>query len=406
MKVEDKIFKIKINEIKPYKQNAKKHPDKQIDAIIKSIQEYGFNVPLILDNKKEIICGHGRYLAAQKMGVEELPCILKDDLTPAQVKAFRIADNKVTESDWDYEFLKLEFEELKFEFEDFNLDLTGFDDAEIDKFCQNDIIEDEIPPVPETPRTVKGDIYQLGNHRIMCGDSTLRTEVEKLMAGKLSDMIHTDPPYNVSYGKSKIPDHTMRQIKNDTLDAVSWEKFCKALFAIFKEFNKGDIYMWGASGPEGMKMRLWLIGLGCHWSSTIIWKKDTLVISRSNYQRMYEPCFYGWFNKSSFEADRKEVEVWDIKRPTKSELHPTMKPVELCAKAINNSSKFRDTVLDLFLGSGSTLIACEQTNRTCYGMEIDEKYCDVIVSRWVNLTGNRKIILNGQNIEWEIAENL
>ena len=159
--------------------------------------------------------------------------------------------------------------------------------------------------------------------------------------------------------------------------------------------------MWGASGPEGMRMRLWLVESGCHWSATIIWKKDRLVLTPANYQRMYEPCFYGWFGKSTWKGGRKEVEVWDLKRPSDSKLHPTMKPIELCSKAIINSSKERDIVLDLFLGSGSTLIAAEKTGRYCYGIELDPKYIDVIVQRYVDYTGNNKIKLNGKEITWK-----
>ena len=206
-------------------------------------------------------------------------------------------------------------------------------------------------------------------------------------------MIHTYPPYNVDYGASKNPRHKIRTIENDKQSPEEWETFCKALFEIFKSFNDGDIYMWGASCPEGMRMRLWLTEAGCHWSATIIWKKQQLVLSPAKYQRMYEPCFYGWFNKSTFGADRKETEVWEINRPHDSKLHPTMKPVELCEKAIKNSSQWDDIVLDLFLGSGSTLIACEKTNRICYGMEIDPHYCDVIIQRYEEFTGNKAILI-------------
>lgn len=213
-------------------------------------------------------------------------------------------------------------------------------------------------------------------------------------------MIHTDPPYNVAYGENKHhPSWKIRKIENDKLSADKWEEFCKAVFSIFKLYNKGDIYMWGASGPEGMKMRLWLIELGCHWSATIIWKKDQLVLSPAKYQRLYEPCFYGWFDKSTFRADRKEVEVWEIDRPKKSKEHPTMKPIELCAKAINNSSKPRDIVLDLFLGSGSTMVASHQLNRKCYGMEIDPKYCQVIVDRMKKFDADIVIKKNGKVVK-------
>lgn len=209
-------------------------------------------------------------------------------------------------------------------------------------------------------------------------------------------MIHTDPPYNVDYGVSKNPRHKIRTIENDKQSPEEWEEFCKALYSIFNIYNTGDIYMWGASCPEGMRMRLWLVDMGAHWSATIIWKKQQLVLSPAKYQRMYEPCFYGWFDKSSFGGDRKQVEVWDLDRPLNSKLHPTMKPVEVCERAILNSSQWDDIVLDLFLGSGSTLIACEKTNRICYGMEIDPKYVDVIIKRFEDYSGKKAELVNGK----------
>lgn len=209
-------------------------------------------------------------------------------------------------------------------------------------------------------------------------------------------MIFTDPPYNVDYGSSKNPRHNIPNIVSDNQTKKEWEDFCVALFSNFKLFNKGDIYMWGASGPEGMKMRLLLVEAGAHWSATIIWKKQQLVLSPAKYQRMYEPCFYGWFDKSTFRADRKEVEVWEIDRPLKSKEHPTMKPVALCAKGIANSSVERDVVLDLFLGSGSTMVACEQLNRRCYGMEIEPKYCQVTIDRMLKLEPQIEVKINGK----------
>jgi DNA modification methylase len=209
-------------------------------------------------------------------------------------------------------------------------------------------------------------------------------------------MVHTDPPYNVDYGASKNPRHKIRSIENDSLDADGWKAFCAGFLQNIKQFNSGDIYMWGASGPEGIKMRLWLIELGCHWSATIVWNKDRLVLSPANYQRKYEPCFYGWFNKSSYCGSRTETEVWDLKRPSDSKLHPTMKPVEVCEKAILNSSERDNVVLDLFLGSGSTLIACEKTDRICYGTELTEHYCSVIIKRWEQFTGKKAVKICGQ----------
>jgi DNA modification methylase len=200
--------------------------------------------------------------------------------------------------------------------------------------------------------------------------------------------------HHVDYGSSKNPRHKIRSIKNDSMSTDEWSIFCHKMYEIFQEFNTGDIYMWGASGPEGMRMRLWLIEMGCHWSATIIWKKQQLVLSPAKYQRMYEPCFFGWFGKSSFGDDRTQTEVWEINRPLNSKLHPTMKPVELCIKGITNSSVPGAIVFDGFLGSGSTLIACEQTGRKCYGVEIDPAYCDVIKNRWEQFTGKTAVLAN------------
>ena len=388
------IKNILIEKIKTYSKNAKKHPDKQIKQVANSIKRFGFVQPIVVDKNNEVIIGHCRLESAKILGLKECPVVMLENLTDQEVKALRLADNKLNESPWD---LDLAIEELKTIDIDL-VDLTGFDK---DLIIEPDNKDDEVPEVPEEPKSKLGDLYELGNHRVLCGDSTKAEDVERLMAGALSDMIHTDPPYNVDYGVSKNPRHKIRTIENDKQSPEQWEDFCKKLFEIFKKYNKGDVYMWGASGPEGMRMRLWLVESGCHWSATIIWKKDRLVLTPANYQRMYEPCFYGWFGKSTWKGGRKEVEVWDLKRPSDSKLHPTMKPIELCSKAIINSSKERDIVLDLFLGSGSTLIAAEKTGRYCYGIELDPKYIDVIVQRYVDYTGNNKIKKNGKEITWK-----
>ena len=215
------------------------------------------------------------------------------------------------------------------------------------------------------------------------------------------DMIFTDPPYNVDYGSNKHhPAWRVRAIVNDKQGGGAWVQFVSDIGSSIKEYVTGDVYIWCASGPEGMKLTLTMEELGLHWSATIIWKKQQLVLSPANYQRMYEPCLYGWFKKSSFNGIRTETEVWEVDRPHRSAEHPTMKPIALCLKGLENSSRPGDIVLDLFLGSGSTLIAAHQSNRVCYGAEIDPTYCDVIVQRYVNLTKSRNIRLNGAEIEW------
>jgi DNA modification methylase len=229
----------------------------------------------------------------------------------------------------------------------------------------------------------------------MCGDSLQDTDT--LMGETIADMIFTDPPYNVDYGSSKNPPHKIRSIENDSLSDDDWASFNSHLAQTMSARCSGDVYIFGASGPDGMRARLAYVDAGFHWSATIIWKKQQLVLSPAKYQRIYEPCFYGWHEngKSSFVGDRKQVELWEIDRPHNSKEHPTMKPIELCAKGILNSSKKDDIVLDLFLGSGSTLIACEQTDRTCYGMELDEKYLDVIRKRYW------KFVNNNDETGWE-----
>lgn len=344
MKSKQTILK-RIDELKPYDRNSKKHPKEQIERIQKSIEEFGFTNPILIDENNKILAGHGRVLAAKKSGFQLVPTLLIEGLNETQKKAYIIADNKLTESAWDLDMLASEVNALLEE--GFDIDLLGIDSNEIDKMAnKKDIIEDEAPEPEENPVAKTGDIWKLGQHVIMCGDSTKEEDVKKLMNGNLADMIHTDPPYNVDYGANKKNlRHKIRSIANDKLGNKQWEEFCKKLFLNFKDYNKGDIYMWGASGPEGMKMRLWLVESGAHWSATIIWKKDR---------------------------------------------------IELCAMAIKNSSKNRDIVMDLFLGSGSTLIACEQTNRRCYGMELEPKYIDVIIKRWQTFTGKEAVRQDGK----------
>jgi DNA modification methylase len=262
---------------------------------------------------------------------------------------------------------------------------------------EDDFDVDAATEAIEEPTAKLGQIYKLGKHRLMCGDACDPDAVAKLMDGKKATMIFTDPPYNVDYGANKNhPSHKIRSIMNDKMPTSEWETFCKKLYINFKEYCDGDIYMWGACGPEGMRMRLWLVDFGCHWSATIVWKKQQFVLSTAKYQRMYEPSFYGWFGKSSFVADRKQVEVWEFDRPRDSKLHPTMKPIELCVNGVKNSSNAGDIVLDLFGGSGSTLIACEQAGRVCFMSELDPKYCDVIIQRWETFTGKKAELIEGE----------
>jgi len=393
-----KIEYIPVGKLKPYEKNARKHKDFDVDAIVRSIEEFGFSDPIgIWSDKNIIVEGHGRLLAAKKLGMTEVPCIRLDHLTDEQRRAYALAHNKTAEnSEWDLELLPLELEEIV----DIDMTQFGFDVPE----DEPEIEEDEVPEVPDEPQAKLGDIYQLGRHRLMCGDSTSEEDVERLMDSAQADMVFTDPPWNVNYGaveKGNAQGYKPRTIENDFMGT---EEFRDFMFYAFKCMNMaskpGAMTYVVMSAQEWGNMMLTLAQNDYHWSSTIIWNKDRLVLSRKDYHTKYEPIWYGW---KSGEArlcplkDRKQCDVWDFERPSKSEEHPTMKPVPLVARAITNSSHSGDLILDLFGGSGTTLIAAEQTDRTCYMMELDPKYVDVIVSRWENLTGEKAVLLNGED---------
>jgi len=377
----------KANDLIMAEYNPRQLTKDQYTQLKDSLTRFGLVDPLIVNKHKSrkniLVGGHQRLKIAKEMGMDKIPCV-EVDLPLDQEKELNIRLNKNV-GEWDYDSLANYFDVSELMEWGFSNDELQFYEDEPE---QGLIDDDEIPEVEEAI-TKSGDIWLLGEHRVLCGDATKKADVEALMGGQKADMVFTDPPYNVDYGVSKNPRHKIRQIENDKQTDEEWKLFCHNLFTIIKDYNTGDIYIWGASGPDGMKMRLWLTEMGCHWSATIIWKKQQLVLSPAKYQRMYEPCFYGWFDKSSFSADRKQTEVWEFDRPLNSKLHPTMKPVELCLYGINNSSKNNAKIMDLFLGSGSTLIACEKTKRKCYGMEIDPHYCDVIVKRWEEFTGKK-----------------
>ena len=388
---------MKISEIHLNPDNPRFIKDDKFEKLKKNIKEFPKMMklrPIVIDDSGKILGGNMRYRALIELGYQEIPegwVVKASELTEEEKKRFIITDN-IPYGDWDNDKLANEWDEI--ELEDWGMDLSEINihfepEAEEDDFDVDKAVEENKEPICKL-----GDIWQLGKHRLMCGDSTKREDVERLMDGKKADMVFTDPPYNVDYGVTKNPRHKIRTIQNDKQSPEQWHDFCNDFFIILKEYNQGDIYVWGASGPEGMKQRLWLTEMGCHWSATIVWKKQQLVLTPANYQRMYEPCFYGWFGKSSYNGDRKQTEVWEINRPLSSKLHPTMKPIELCSRGIKNSSKNGMIVLDIFLGSGSTLIACEQTNRICYGMEIDPIYCDVTIKRWEQYTKQKAEKLN------------
>ena len=386
------VTSMKLMEVRPYEKNAKKHPDDQVEHIANSIREFGWQQPLVVDKDNVLVIGHGRLLAAKKLGLEEVPVVRADDLTEDQIKALRLADNKTNESEWDFGLLDLEIESI----DGIDMSQFGFDLA-IEE--ETEVVEDEIPEEVET-RCKTGDIWQLGNHRLMCGDSTDPATVERMMDGEKADFVFTDPPWNVNYGaveKGNAMGYKPRTIKNDDMSTDDFLDFMQKSFASMNAASKkGAMTYVVMSAQEWGNLMLALHENGYHWSSTIIWNKDRLVLSRKDYHTKYEPIWYGWKDGGPRLCpleDRKQSDVWDFERPSKSEEHPTMKPVLLVAQAIKNSSKKGDAVLDLFGGSGTTLIASEQTNRRCYMMELDEHYCDVIIQRWENLTGKNAVLL-------------
>lgn len=393
------IKELPIESIIPYDKNAKMHPQDQIDHIANSLERFGWKQPVVVDKDNVVIAGHGRLLAAKQLGWDLVPVLYADDLTEEEVRAFRLADNKTNESTWDDELLNFELGELadSIDMSDFGFDLSELEDD------YTEVTEDEYnEPLPENPKTKRGDIYQLGVHRLICGDSTDAADIGKLMGGEKADMVFTDPPWNVNYGavdSDNRQGYNPRTIMNDFMGTEEFKKFMFSAFERMNEASKSGACTYVVmSAQEWGNMMLTLAENDYHWSSTIIWKKDTLVLSRKDYHTQYEPIWYGWKSGARLcpLEDRKQSDVWEFDRPKRSEEHPTMKPVGLVARAVQNSSKKGDIVVDLFGGSGTTMIACEQTDRICYMSELDPKYCDVIVDRWEKFTGEKAVLLENE----------
>lgn len=381
----------------PYAKNARTHDDTQVSQIAGSIAEFGFVNPILVGDDNIIIAGHGRLMAAQQLGLDTVPVIVLHHLTEAQRRALVIADNKIAENaGWNDELLKLELEELG----DlgFDLDVIGFSDEELDELLGNDeqpgeTDEDDIPEVEDEPVSRHSDVWILGDHRLLCGDSTSKQDLEKLMSGELADMAFTDPPYNVDYGnnaKDKMRGKD-RRIMNDNL-GDDFYQFLKDALTNLLSVTKGACYI-AMSSSELDTLQKAFRDAGGKWSTFIVWAKNTFTLGRSDYQRQYEPILYGWRegNDHFWCGARDQGDVWFFNKPVKNDLHPTMKPVELVERALRNSSKSRDIVLDLFGGSGSTLIACEKTGRAARLIELDPKYVDVIVRRWQDYSGEQAI---------------
>ena len=387
---------MRLSDLKPYENNARTHSDEQIGQIAASIQEFGFLNPILCDPDGNIIAGHGRYMAAKQLGLETVPCLQIEGLTDEQRRAYILADNRLTElGGWDMDMVKMELEDL--DAEGFDISLTGF---ELDLDDVDNIFEDEYDEHEVEPRAKLGDIYQLDRHRVMCGDSTILQSVQTLMDGALAEMVFVDPPWNVNYGmNTPIERFKPRPILNDSMKTEDFKTFMFSAFACMNAASRDGAMTYVVMSPqEWGNLMLTLAENGYHWSSTIIWNKDQHVLSRKDYHTKYEPIWYGWKDGEARLCplkDRTQSDVWDFERPKRSDEHPTMKPVPLVARAITNSSKKGDIVLDLFGGSGTTLIAAEETGRLCYMMELDPHYVDIIVDRWENLTGEKAVLLNG-----------
>lgn len=372
---------MKISDLNEYENNPRNN-DSAVDAVASSIKEFGFKVPIIIDKDNIIVAGHTRFKASKKLGLNEVPCIIADDLSDDQLRAFRLADNKTAElAEWD--FSKLD-EELKL----ISIDMLqfGFDDLETE--LDREVLEDdfdETAELPVTPYSKKGDVFVLGRHRLMCGDSTSATDVDKLIGGSTMDMIFTDPPYNVDYEGSA------GKIQNDKQEDSEFYQFLfKAFTNMFTSIKEGgSIYVCHAD-TEGINFRLAYKNAGFKLAECLVWVKNALVLGRQDYHWRHEPILYGWKEGGAhyFVDDRSQDTVWEYNKPKSNDLHPTMKPLELVGKAITNSSRKYNNVMDLFGGSGSTLIASEQVERNAYLMELDERFVDVIVKRYLRYVKN------------------
>lgn len=381
------IINIDLKNIKQYEKNPRKN-DEAVGPVAESIKEFGFKCPIIVDKNNVIVAGHTRYKAAKQLKLKEVPCIVADDLTEEQIKAFRLADNKVGEiAEWDFDLLNMELEDISFDMSSFGFNILNEEET---KEVEEDEYEVELPT---EPKAKYGDIYQLGKHKLMCGDSTKIEDVEKLMNGVKVDLLITDPPYNVNYEGG-----TGLKIKNDNMDNDTFRKFLRDAFSTADSVMKEGavFYIWHADS-EGYNFRGACFDNNWKVRQCLIWNKNSMVMGRQDYHWKHEPCLYGWKDGAShlWASDRKQTTILDFDKPTKNAEHPTMKPIKLFDYQIKNNTKKEDIVLDLFGGSGTTLIACEQNERISYNMELDPKYVDVIIDRWETYTGEKAILLNG-----------
>ena len=378
-----------IDEIKPYEKNPRKNED-SVKFVANSIKEFGFNVPIVIDADNVIVAGHTHWKAAKQLGLEKVPCIKKDDLSPAQIKAFRLADNKVGEfSQWDMELLGDELKDLGdvFDMGDFGFFDTIEDDAPTGD--DDDFDPDEEAEKIENPVSQPGDLWLLGRHRLICGDSCDEATIKRLCGDEVIDLYLTDPPYNVAYKGG-----TGLTIENDNMDSASFLAFLTDAYAAADSVMKPGcaFYIWHASCEVGNFYQAMLNIPGWMPKQYLLWVKDSFTLGRQDYQWKHEPCWYGWKDGAAhyFVDDRKQSTVLEFDKPKRNGEHPTMKPVELFEKLVENSSRTGENVLDSFGGSGTTMVACEKLGRKAFLCELSEKYADVIVKRYINLHGNSK----------------
>ena len=392
----DRVERRPISDLIPYARNARTHSEEQIAQIAASMREWGWTNPVLIDSDGQILAGHGRVLAARKLGYEECPVMIAEGWTQAQKRAYTLADNKLAlNASWDEEMLRLELADLKdLEFE---LDLTGFDIDEIANLFDGEgdsdglTDDDAVPEVTDDAITKLGDVWLLGEHKLLCGDATKAEDYKTLLGDELADMTVTDPPYSVNYAnsaKDKLRGKN-RPILNDNLGS-EFAPFLLATCQNILAVTKGAVYI-AMSSSELDTLQSAFRAAGGKWSTFVIWAKNTFTMGRADYQRQYEPILYGWKDGAQHYwcGARDQGDVWQIKKPHKNDLHPTMKPVELMERAVRNSSKTRDIVLDPFGGSGTTVIACEKSGRRARLMELDPKYCDVIIRRWQEWAGKQ-----------------
>lgn len=398
---------VDIDKLIPYVNNARTHSKEQINKLRASIREFGFINPVIIDRDYNVIAGHGRIMASKEEGIDKVPCVFVDYLTDAQKKAYILADNRMAlDADWDEELLKVEIESLQGA--DFDLNLTGFDEAELMDIFGDDNQSrakdddfDLTAALEKASFVEKGDVWTVGRHRLMCGDATSSEDVSTLMGNTKANLILTDPPYGVSFKSS-----SGLTIQNDSMKNEEFYNFLLASFKCMAEHleNGGSAYVFHAD-TEGLNFRKAFIDAGFHLAGCCIWVKDSLVLGRSDYQWQHEPVLYGFMQngKHKWYSDRKQTTIWNFDKPKRNANHPTSKPLDLLSYPIGNSTQENGVVIDTFGGSGSTMMACEQMDRICYMMELDEKYASVILRRYVENTNNAEGVFverNGRKIPY------